>query len=156
MPGERGPSSVPMMPLADFVALSGSLSNHSSRKSAELMVKLGQHAEPLGARPRKCSPRRFMPISSPKESEVGSGGAMASSGFTARAIWCSMRPNSSYASASRSEWRAARGGSDHDRSTAPGNFRPEAGERAFERQDVQAVARKLELADDLRPQQVTT
>ena len=47
MPGERGPSSVPMMPLADFVALSGSLSNHSSRKSAELMVKLGQHAEPL-------------------------------------------------------------------------------------------------------------
>ncbi len=38
MPGERGPMKVPMMPLADMVALSTSVSNHSSKKSAELMV----------------------------------------------------------------------------------------------------------------------
>ena len=38
MPGERGPRNVPMIPLADLVALSGSHSNHSSRKSAALIV----------------------------------------------------------------------------------------------------------------------
>ena len=38
-------------------------------------------AEPLHARTARAS-----------ESDVGSGGAMASSGFTARAIWCSIEP----------------------------------------------------------------
>ena len=38
MPGDRGPRNVPMIPLADSVALSTSVSNHSSRKSAALMV----------------------------------------------------------------------------------------------------------------------
>ena len=38
IPGDRGPKNVPMMPLADLVALSGSHSNHSSRKSAALIV----------------------------------------------------------------------------------------------------------------------
>ena len=38
MPGERTPRNVPMIPDADIVALSTSVSNHWSRKSAALMV----------------------------------------------------------------------------------------------------------------------
>ncbi len=38
MPGERMPWNVPMMPDAAIVALSGSVSNHWSRKSAALIV----------------------------------------------------------------------------------------------------------------------
>jgi hypothetical protein len=38
VPGERTPRNVPMMPDADIVALSTSVSNHWSRKSIALIV----------------------------------------------------------------------------------------------------------------------
>jgi hypothetical protein len=96
VPGERGPSMVPMMPLADFVALSASVSNHSSRKSAELMVSsLCSMGKRPGPSERKCRASAAMPDRFFSENELGSGGAMPSSGFMARAIWCSIRPNSS-------------------------------------------------------------
>jgi len=88
VPGERGPSSVPMMPLADLVALSASVSNHSSRKSAELMVSsLVRVLKRCVPRPRKCRASFAIPMRFPGESDVGSGGAIASSGLIARAIW---------------------------------------------------------------------
>ena len=108
MPGERGPRKVPMMPLADFVALRTSVSNHSSRKSAELIVMSLKSALNRSApNERKCRPRRSMAMRSLGASDVGSGGTMPRIGRTAWAMKCIRRPYSSYASASRGEWRTS-------------------------------------------------
>ena len=85
-----------MMPLADFVAFKTSVSNHSSRKSAELMVMSFTSACSFSApSPRKWRPRRSRPARSRGWSEVGSGGTMPRIGLTAWAMKCISLPYSS-------------------------------------------------------------
>ena len=67
-----------MMPLADFVALSASLSNHSSRKSAELIVSsLAARGSCFVAEAAEVRAElEQIPRGRAGVSEVGSGGAM--------------------------------------------------------------------------------
>ena len=106
MPGERTPRKVPMMPLADIVALSTSVSNHWSSRSAALMVmSCSRRWREAGASDwnRRSRPRSWRrPRGS---SESGSGGTMARMGLTKRAMSTIAFAYSSYASASTGECR---------------------------------------------------
>ncbi len=144
-----------MIPLADFVAFSTSVSNHSSRKSLALMVMSLYSALNFTApSPRMCLPSLSMPMRSRGLSDAGSGGTIEMIGFTARAMWNISWPYSSYASASllRVPQQLA------PRVVVVGPLREIVAVEhrrhgALERQDVQAVARQIEIADDLGPQQ---
>ena len=77
-----------MIPLADIVALSTSDSNHSSRKSAALIVpSLNRAWNSRSPSPRTCRPKARSVRRSRIPGESGSGGTIASSGFTAHASW---------------------------------------------------------------------
>ena len=95
-----------MMPDADMVALSGSVSNHWSRKSAALMVMSWMNAVCW----RRGSPEKAR--SSPPRGSAsrgsgrrGSSGTMPRMGLMKRAISAISRPYSSYASASLADQR---------------------------------------------------
>jgi len=96
-----------MIPDADIVALSTSVSNHWSRKSTALIVinwtwlYLSWSDKAWKRRPRKARSIRPRGLS-----DVGSGGVMLRMGFTKRPISIMAFPYSSYASASTFEWRA--------------------------------------------------
>ena len=96
MPGDLMPRNVPMMPDADMVALSTSVSNHWSRKSTALIVMSWTWL--YWSRRESCWKRRirnrscFRPRGS---SEVGSGGSMLRMGFTKRPISIIALPYSS-------------------------------------------------------------
>ncbi len=76
-----------MMPLADLVAFKTSVSNHSSRKSAELIViSLNRAWNCSAPKPRKCLPNRSRLSRSLGWSDVGSGGTRPRIGFTACAM----------------------------------------------------------------------
>ena len=96
-----------MIPDADIVALSGSVSNHWSRKSTALIViswtktacwRCGQLLEARGrGRPAAAA--------AAGRALVGSGGVMARIGLMKRAISTISWPYSSYASASLADQR---------------------------------------------------
>ena len=76
-----------MIPLADIVAFSTSVSNHWSRKSTALIVMSWTWLyRSSGARPRNRRPRNARRPSSRGFSDHGSGGVMSRIGFTKRAI----------------------------------------------------------------------
>ena len=163
MPGERTPWNVPMMPDADIVALSGSVSNHWSRKSAALIVMSWTKAVCWRSGSRwKSRSRPASGRSVPRVAAGRIGRHDAEDRLDERAISTMSWPYSSYASASDSDQRRS------SRIVWPWSFdapqviasascrtfaRPERRERAVERQDVETVLRQLELADDLGPQQ---
>ncbi len=75
-----------MMPLVALVPLSAVLSNHSSRKSAALMViRRASRWKSSGRSWLSTPPTLAMVARSPGVSEVGSGGIMPSSGRSASA-----------------------------------------------------------------------
>ena len=87
MPGERTPRKVPMIPLADMVALSTSVSNHWSSRSTALMV-MSWRMLCWSVRERRWK-RRAMANSREKpgtSKESGSGGTMDRMGLTKRAM----------------------------------------------------------------------
>ena len=96
MPGERTPRNVPIIPEADIVALSTSVSNHWSRKSMALIVISWTwlYLSSL-VRPWKRLPRNNSFINSRGLSVLGSGGTMLRIGFTKRHMACMALPNSS-------------------------------------------------------------
>ncbi len=86
MPGERTPRKVPMMPLQDIGALSWSDSNHSSRKSAALMViSLSSSAPRSEPRPAKRRPMPSSATASRTLSEPGVGAGSSMIGLAKRA-----------------------------------------------------------------------
>ena len=106
MPGERTPWYVPMIPDALIVALSGSVSNHWSRKSAALIVI--SWTKTACWRSGSCWKLRARPASGSSgrgSSEVRSGGVIARIGLMKRAISTMSWPYSSYASASVADQR---------------------------------------------------
>ena len=87
MPGERTPRKVPMIPLADMVALSTSVSNHWSSRSIALMV-MSCSMLCWSVRGRRWKRR---PIANRRENpgtskDRGSGGTMERIGLTKRAM----------------------------------------------------------------------
>ena len=106
MPGERTPWYVPMIPDADIVAFSGSVSNHWSRKSDALIVMSWTNTACW--RSVSCWNRRASPASGSSgrgSSEVGSGGTIDRIGLMNRAMSTINWPYSSYASASLADQR---------------------------------------------------
>ena len=106
MPGERMPWNVPMMPDAAIVALSGSVSNHWSRKSAALIVMSWMN---VSRRRRGRAAKRRASGASESHSagriRPWSAGTAERIGLMNRAI-CAIRiAYSSYASASESDHR---------------------------------------------------
>ena len=96
MPGERTPRKVPMMPEADIVALSTSVSNQRSRKSTALIVMSCTWLYlSSGERRWKRRPRKSKSISPFGLREVGSGGVIPMIGLTKRPISTIARPYSS-------------------------------------------------------------
>ena len=106
MPGLLTPWYVPMIPDADIVALSGSVSNHWSRNSDALIViswtntACWRCGRAWNARARPASGRNGR-----GSRLVGSGGVMARIGLMNRAISTMSWPYSSYASASVADQR---------------------------------------------------
>ena len=96
MPGERTPRNVPMMPEADIVALSTSVSNHWSRKSTALIVIswIWLYLSPSGS-DWKRRPRNSRSLRPRGSNEVGSGGVIVRMGFTKRPISTIALPYSS-------------------------------------------------------------
>ena len=93
MPGERTPWNVPMMPLADIVALSGSVSNHWSRKSDALIVMSCTKTCCCSAGRRPKSRARPARGRKPRGSRpVGSAGTIDRMGLMKRAISTISRP----------------------------------------------------------------
>ena len=106
MPGLLTPWYVPMIPDAAIVALSGSVSNHWSRKSDALIVM--SWTKTACWRCGSCWKRRARPasgISGRGSRLVRSGGVMARIGLMKRAISTISWPYSSYASASLADQR---------------------------------------------------
>ena len=106
MPGERMPWNVPMMPDAAIVALSGSVSNHWSRKSAALIVMSWMNVS--RSRRGRAAKRRARGASeshSAGRMRPWSAGTADRIGLMNRAIWAMRIPYSSYASASESDHR---------------------------------------------------
>ena len=91
-----------MIPDADIVALSGSVSNHWSRKSAALIVMSWTKTACWRSRQLPGSAARGRPAAGAAagRGSVGSGGTMPRIGLMKRAISTMSWPYSSYASAS--------------------------------------------------------
>ena len=152
MPGLRMPWYVPMIPDADIVALSGSVSNHWSRKSAALIVMSWTNTAcwrsgSCWKRARQAGERASAGAG---PSRSGRGGTMPRIGLMKRAISTMSWPYSSYASAS--SLRPAPELADRPAVVVdPPQVVAAAGlralalaqrrERAVERQDVEAVLR---------------
>ena len=95
-----------MMPDADIVAFSGSVSNHWSRKSAALMVMSWMKAVCWRrGSPEKARSRPPNGSASRGSGRRGSSGTMPRMGLMKRAISAIRRPYSSYASASGADQR---------------------------------------------------
>ena len=95
-----------MIPDADIVALSGSVSNHWSRKSAALIVMSPMNAACCrSGRRAKSRPSPSTPSQSRGSTLVGSGGTMPRIGLMKRAMSAISWPYSSYASASVADQR---------------------------------------------------
>jgi hypothetical protein len=92
--GERTPRKVPMIPLADMVAFSTSVSNHWSRRSTALMVMswIRLCCWERGRARKRCTMgnRRATPVTL-----RGSGGTMLRTGLTKRAMSAMARAYSS-------------------------------------------------------------
>ena len=154
MPGERTPWKVPMMPDADIVALSGSVSNHWSRKSAALIViswmkaSLSRRGSSAKLRP---SARQRQPLARVDAALVGRHGGQDRlheprhlrhrGAVLVVGLGVAERPAAQLANGAGVVVRA------------PQVVAVERGERAVERQDLEAVAGQLQLADDLGPKQ---
>ena len=95
-----------MMPEADIVALSGSVSNQRSRKSAALIVmswmKVACSRRGRAAKSRARPPRARLSLGSGRR---GSLGVMARMGLTKRAMRAMSGPYWAYASASLMDQR---------------------------------------------------
>ena len=95
-----------MMPLADFVPLSGPNSNHSFSRSAEdCVTSFAILYRSFSLRLFAYLPSLSRPIRSRGDIDDGSGGTRLSTGLIALAARAITRLYSSYASASRGEWR---------------------------------------------------
>ena len=144
-----------MMPEADIVAFSASVSNHWSRKStADIVINWIWLYLSWPERLRKRLPRNIRSWTPFRVDFVGSGGVIARIGLTKRPMSAIALPYSSYASASSLEWRAISrrvlAWSLTRQRWSPfsiGVNVPSSG-RIFE-----AVAREVEVPDDLGPQQ---
>ncbi len=96
MPGERTPRNVPMIPEADIVALSTSVSNHWSRKStADIVISWTWLYLSWPERLRKRLPRNIRSCRPFSVSFVGSGGVIARIGLTNRPMSAIALPYSS-------------------------------------------------------------
>ena len=86
-----------MIPEADIVALSTSVSNHWSRKSTALMVMscTWLYLSPLGEILEAAADERAASSVRADSSVAGSGGTIPRIGFTKRHIACIALPNSS-------------------------------------------------------------
>ena len=154
MPGERTPWNVPMMPDAAIVALSGSVSNHWSRKSAALIViswmNVSRSRRGSSAK-RRAERRQREPLGGPDAALVGrddrqdrldeAGHLRHQEAVLLVCLRIVQRP------APQLAHRAA------VVVDAPQVVVVERGERAVEGQDREAVARQLQLAHDLGPKQ---
>ncbi len=95
-----------MMPLADFVPLSGSNSNHSSSRSADdCVTSLAMRYSSFSVRLFAYLPSLSRPSRSRGLKDDGSGGTIEMIGLIAFAARAMTREYSSYASASFGEWR---------------------------------------------------
>ena len=106
MPGERTPWNVPMIPDADMVAFSGSVSNHWSRKSAApIVISWMNTACWRSGSLRNARARPANGSHSRGSMRPGSGGTTDRMGLMNRAISIMRSPYSSYASASVGDHR---------------------------------------------------
>ena len=163
MPGERTPWYVPMIPDALIVALSGSVSNHWSRKSAALIViswtktacwrsgSCWNVRSEAAERQQRARVERGQVGRGDREDRLDEAGHLDHElAVFLVGLGVGRRPAAELADrpavvVDPPEVVAAALG----RARRPAERR----ERPVERQDVEAVARQLELADDLGPEQ---
>ena len=103
MPGVRGPAKVPMTAWPHNRAFSSSDSNHESRKSLALPVRISISLNRSCFRARARRAARSIPSRSRGRDEAGFGGVIIRSGSTNSASRLRVRSYSSYRSASRAE-----------------------------------------------------